>query len=77
MAEHNNKSLDEESSPHDGQNDAIVELMRARGLDMDADTYAYLAFNRDIDELTAEELDTIPAFLLDPWLAERDGEAAT
>jgi hypothetical protein len=54
---------------------AIVDYMRSEKLDMDADTYAYLAYTRDINDLTDEELTTIPEFLLEPWLKNREEEA--
>jgi hypothetical protein len=31
-----------------------------------------LSFGRDIEDLDAEELETIPEFLLEPWLAEQE-----
>jgi hypothetical protein len=46
--------------------------MREKGLELRADKYAYLAFGRDIEDLSAEELEEIPAFLLEPWQAEQD-----
>ena len=46
--------------------------MRKRGLELRADKYAYLSFGRDIEDLDAEELETIPEFLLEPWLAEQE-----
>jgi hypothetical protein len=33
-------------------------------------SYASIAFGRDIEELEAEELESIPHFLLEPYLEE-------
>lgn len=51
--------------------------MRERGLELRADKYAYLNFGRDIEDLSAEELQAIPSFLLDPWLEEQDEQDKT
>lgn len=48
--------------------------MRRLKLDIDAETYAQLDFGKDIEDLTAEELDTIPGFLLDDWQARQEAE---
>lgn len=51
---------------------AIIDSIKKYGGEMTADCYAYLNFGRDIDDLTDEELMSIPEFLLDPWLAEHE-----
>lgn len=53
--------------------EAVIESMRKYG-DMTADCYAYLNFGRDIEDLTDEELMSIPEFLLEPWLAEHQND---
>jgi hypothetical protein len=54
----------------------MFKLIEELGLEPTAETYAYVSFGRDIDELEAEELDTIPAELLEPWTAEQEKNAA-
>jgi hypothetical protein len=67
------KSSTEESNLPAEQK-AILGRIRELGLKVNAETFAYLAFGRDIDELQAEELKTIPDFLRDPWLEEQEHE---
>jgi hypothetical protein len=50
---------------------AILDGMAKRGGEITAERYAYLNFGRDIEDLGDEELQTIPAFLLEPWLEAR------
>jgi hypothetical protein len=65
------KSLLEESGPHVGRSD-ILKLIDELGLEPNAETFAYVSFGRDIEELEAEELGTIPDDLLEPWLEENE-----
>lgn len=53
---------------------AIVQSMIADGDDVTADAFAYLNFGIDIDDLTDEQLQEIPEFLLTPWLEEQERE---
>lgn len=46
--------------------------MRRAGAEISAPSYAYFNFGRDIGDLTAEELESIPSFLLDPWMEEQE-----
>ena len=73
MPKLNEKSLLEESGPRVGQSD-ILKLIEELGLEPTAETFAYLSFGRDIEELEAEELGTIPDELLDPWIAAQEEE---
>jgi hypothetical protein len=60
---------DEDEGLTPGQK-AIIDGMRQRGGAVTAERYAYLAYGRDIEDLADEQLQTIPAFLLEPWLAQ-------
>jgi len=53
---------------------SILDELRELGGSITADRYAFLNFGRDIELLSDEELRTIPAFLLDPWLEEKAKE---
>ena len=54
----------------------MLKKIRDLGLEVTAETYAYQAFYRDIEELEAEELEDIPDFLLDDWNARQEREGA-
>jgi len=53
---------------------SILDELRELGGSVTADRYAFLNFGRDIELLSDQELRTIPAFLLDPWLEEKAKE---
>ena len=53
---------------------SILDELRELGGSITADRYAFLNFGRDIELLSDQELRTIPAFLLDPWLEEKAKE---
>ena len=53
---------------------SILDELRELGGSVTADRYAFLNFGRDIELLSDEELSSIPAFLLDPWLEEKAKE---
>jgi hypothetical protein len=59
---------DENLSP--GQK-MIMDRLRKIGGPIDASRFAFASYFRDIEDLGAEELQEIPRFLLDPWLAAR------
>jgi hypothetical protein len=46
--------------------------MRAHNQPLTAESYAYHEFLRDIEDLSAEELEAIPSFLLIPWQIEQE-----
>src|SRR5262249_24951040 len=66
---------DEDENLTDGQK-LILDQLRHLGGPIEAEGFAYASFGVDIDELGDEELQTIPDFLLDPWLKaqEREGK---
>jgi hypothetical protein len=63
----------EESGPRVGQSD-ILKLIDELGLEPTAETFAYVSFGRDIEDLEAEELGTIPDDLLEAWQKENEPE---
>ena len=63
-----------ESSPEESslpvEQRSVINHIRELGRPVNAWTYANIAFGRDIEELEAEELKSIPNFLLEPYLEE-------